>query len=78
MLVHLVKEIRVSKGWSGYKMAKALGVSQTQLNYMERQAKSIRTDILIRLWEVSGLDGSEFLERVKAELKTKEHRTRLE
>ena len=69
MLVELVKDIRISKGWTAYKMAKTLGVSQTQLNYMERKAKSIRTDILIKLWEVSGLSGDNFLAKVRKELR---------
>lgn len=69
MLVELVKDIRESKGWTRYRMAKELGVSQTQLNYMETKAKSIRTDIIVRLWEVSGWSGNEFMRRVKKELK---------
>ena len=43
MGVKTFKIIRDKLGWTSYKMAKELGISQTQYNYLERTAKTAQT-----------------------------------
>ena len=50
--VQVFKSIRSSLKWSRYKMAKELGISQTQYDYLEKTAQSCQKKILLSLWDV--------------------------
>jgi len=54
------KTIREKLNWTCYRMAKELGVSQTQYNYLERTAKTAQTHVLIKLKNLSGLSAEQF------------------
>jgi DNA-binding XRE family transcriptional regulator len=72
MGVQTFRIIREMLGWTRYKMAKELGISQTQYDYLEREAKSTQTKLLIKLKKVSGLSGNEFWKIFEREVKEKE------
>lgn len=69
MLMQIFKKIRDLKGWSKYKMAKSLRITQTQLNHYENQPVSTREMILIKLQEESGLSVDEFWQLLSREVK---------
>lgn len=54
------KIIRERLGWKPYRMAKELGISQTQYAYLEETAKSTQTKLIIKLKKISGMSGEEF------------------
>lgn len=60
MSVQTFKNIRESKKWTKYRMSKELGISQTQYDYLEKTAKSVKTDILLKLFKLSDLSHGEF------------------
>lgn len=67
--VELYKKIKKSNGWTSYKMAKELGISQTQLQHYEKQPISTRELILVRLFEVSDIPLPDFWEALSKEAK---------
>lgn len=60
MGVETFKKVREKLGWTHYKMAKALDISQTQYKYLEENAKSCQTKVLLKLFEVSKMSDAEF------------------
>lgn len=71
-IMEIYKSIRKSKGWTPYKMAKALRISQTQLSHYEKMPISQREMLLVRMQELSGLTLSEFWEVLKEEARVAE------
>lgn len=59
-LVDIYKKIKKSKGWTTYKMAKQLGISQTQLMHYESQPISTREIILTKLFSLSEMELKDF------------------
>jgi len=48
----LLKEKRVYKGYSQYKLAELVGVTQPFVNHMEKGSKKPSFDVLVRICEV--------------------------
>lgn len=65
--------VRKKLGWTRYKMAKELGISQTQYDYLESKAKSTQTHVLVRLQEIAEKEAKiglgEFWKSVKEQRK---------
>jgi transcriptional regulator with XRE-family HTH domain len=53
MAMQIFKIIRQKLGWTRYKMAKELGISQTQYDYLEQKAVNAAIKTLLKLQEVS-------------------------
>lgn len=66
MSVETFKKVRERLGWTQYKMAKELDISQTQYKYLEEKAKSCQTKILLKLFEVSEMSDSDFWKLFRA------------
>lgn len=66
--VDTFRKIRKKLGWTSYKMAKELGISQTQYNYCEREAKSVNTKTLFKLQRISGIPLEEFWKMVEKDV----------
>lgn len=67
--MELCRVIREKRGVSAYKMAEALGVTQTQYTYMEREAQSVSFKMLFRLRKLArdvGLSDAKILDLLKA------------
>lgn len=60
MAVQAFKIIRESLGWTRYKMAKELGVSESHLRHIEENGEDTRGKNLIKLQKVSGLSPTKF------------------
>lgn len=60
MLAELLENIRIKKNWSYYRLAKELGITQTQLKHYLKNDGSTREDILIKAQEISGLTLADF------------------
>lgn len=69
MLMQLFKKIRDLNGWSKYKQAKKLRISQTQLQHYEKLPVSTREILLVELQETSGLTVQEFWDMLAREVK---------
>lgn len=69
MLVQIFKKIRDINGWSAYKMAKSLKITQTQLKHYEEQPVSTREMLLVKLQEISGMSVHQFWEMLEKEVK---------
>jgi hypothetical protein len=69
MAVKTFEVIQDRLGWTDYKMAKELGISQTQYIYLRHKAKSTQSRILIRLADIAekyaGIDGAQFIRLFK-------------
>lgn len=50
--MQIFRTTREKLGWSSYKMAKELGISQSQYQYIEQVAEYTRTETLVRLVDV--------------------------
>ena len=70
MSVKTLKQIRITRGYSAYEMAKRLGMTLPAYLYLEDKGQSLRLDILIQAQEVSGLSLESFWEMLKNEAKT--------
>lgn len=66
--VDTFRRVRKKLGWTAYKMAKALEISQTQYNYCEQKAQSVNTKTLVKLQKISGIPINEFWEMVKKDV----------
>lgn len=55
MLAELLENIRIKKNWSYYRLAKELGITQTQLKHYLKNDGSTRESILIKAAEISEL-----------------------
>lgn len=53
MGMQIFKTIRDRLGWTRYKLAKSLGISQTQYDYLERKAANAQAKILIKLQDIA-------------------------
>lgn len=67
MGLQVFRIIREKLGWSQYKLAQEIGVSQSHLRYLEEKAKNTQTKTLIRLQKVSGLSPAKFWEILEKE-----------
>lgn len=73
-LVDLYEKIRKSKGYTHYELAKALGISQTQLSHYTEKPISTRELLIVALQELSGLSVSDFWDILKKEAKAETSR----
>lgn len=55
MGVDTLKRIKESKGYTDYRMAKSIGISQTSYKYLERTAKGLQLALLCRIRRAFGL-----------------------
>lgn len=69
MLMQLFKKIRDLHGWSKYRQAKKLRISQTSLQHYEDTPVSNREMLLVQLQEISGLSVQDFWEMLVKEVK---------
>ena len=53
--VDLITKVQKERGWSRYRLAKELGISQTSLNYYVRNPASIKLPLICRLREIAAL-----------------------
>lgn len=58
--VDLLSRIQKERGWSRYRLAKELGISQTSLNYYAANPGSIKLPLLCRLREIIELSWEKF------------------
>lgn len=71
-IVDLYQKIMKSKGYSGYEMARKLGITQTQFKHYLKKPISTREVLLVRLQEMSGLSEADFWGLLKREAKTED------
>lgn len=67
--MELCRIIREKKGITAYRMSEALGVTQTQYNYMEREAQSVSFRMLAKLRKLArevGLSDAKVLDLLTA------------
>ena len=57
----IFKIIREALGWTRYKMAKELGISQVRYQKLECKTVAYNKFLLKRLFEISGLDADTFM-----------------
>jgi plasmid maintenance system antidote protein VapI len=67
MNVEIFEIVREKLGHSKYKMAKELGVTPSHYAYLSTKARNARTEIIVRLKEISGLSAAEFWKLLKSE-----------
>lgn len=72
--MNLLNKVLKERGWSRYKLAKELGISQTSLNYYISNPGSIKLPLICRLRALACLDWPKFgkaLDEQLAELNRK-------
>lgn len=71
--MEFIKKIREDLNLNSYKMAKKMGMKTTQ-HYIafERSKRVISIENLVKLWELSGLSGQEFMELMREEVSQKQ------
>lgn len=72
--MELYKKIKKLKGWKDYAMAKALGITQTQLKHYEKNPISTREVNLVKLQQLSGLSAAEFWDLLEREARAEDER----
>ena len=65
--VKFLKIIRDLKGLRRDGMATSLGLKPQVYDYYEQKSRSIPMDLLIKVWEFSGLSAEDFLNLIKNE-----------
>ena len=72
-----VKKIRESRGLNPYQMQKLLGIKSTQVYLQFENAKeSLNAEKLINLWDVSEMDGNDFLELIREDVQARKSKNK--
>ena len=69
MNMQIFETVREKLGWSKYKLAKELKITPSHYSYLSTKAKTVQTEILVRLQEISGISGSDFWKLIQKEFR---------